>query len=64
MPEFISKIRTESAQHIHGVKSGSISRATRESVNKQANTINRFPKTKPKLEPLEFHIYQKAGMPK
>ncbi len=65
MPEFLSTIRIESAQHINGVKSGGKSRATRESVNSSVNTISAFPKTKRvSLAPTEFHIYQKAGMPK
>lgn len=66
MPEFLSKIRIESEQHSNGVINGGKSRATRESVNKSANSINSFPKTKAKssLEPKEFLIFSRAGMPK
>jgi hypothetical protein len=66
MPEFLSTIRIESAQHANGVINGGKSRASRESANKSVNTISAFPKTKARvsLAPTEFHIYQKAGMPK
>lgn len=67
MPEFISSIRIEEQQRKNGEKFGSKSRATRESVHgKTVNTINVFPKTKPRvsLEITEFHVYSKAGMPK
>jgi hypothetical protein len=66
MPEFLSKIRIESAQHANGVINGGKSRATRESVRgKNVDTISSFPKTKRvSLAPTEFHIFQKAGIPK
>jgi hypothetical protein len=66
MPEFLSKIRIESFQYANGVINGGKSRATRESANKSVNTISAFPKTKARvsLAPTDFHIYQKAKMPK
>jgi len=66
MPEFLSKIRIESAQHANGVINGGKSRATRESVRgKNVDTISAFPKTKRvSLEPTDFLIYSRAGMPK
>jgi hypothetical protein len=66
MPEFLSTIRIESAQHANGVINGGKSRATREAVRgKNVDTIGAFPKTKRvSLAPTDFHIYQKAGMPK
>jgi hypothetical protein len=66
MPEFLSKIRTESFQYTNGVINGGKSRATREAVKgKNVDTIATFPKTKrASLAPTDFHIYQRAGMPK
>jgi len=66
MPEFLSKIRIESAQHANGVINGGKSRATRESVRgKNVDTISAFPKTKRvSLQPTDFLIYSRAGMPK
>ena len=66
MPEFLSTIRIESAQHANGVVNGGKSRVTRESANKSVNTISAFPKTKARvsLAPTDFHIFQRAGMPK
>jgi len=66
MPEFLSKIRIESAQHANGVINGGKSRATRESVRgKNVDTISTFPKTKRvSLQPTDFLIYSRAGMPK
>ena len=66
MPEFLSSIRIESAQHANGVIKGGKSRATREAVRgKNVNTIASFPQTKSvSLAPTDFHIFQKAGMPK
>ena len=67
MPEFLSSIRLEEQQRKNGEKFGSKSRVTRESVHgKTVNTINVFPKTKPRvsLAITEFHVYSKAGMPK
>ena len=65
MPEFLTTIRKESAAKENGEKFGAKSRATRESVNSSVNTISAFPKTKRvSLAPTDFHIFQKAGMPK
>ena len=66
MPEFLSKIRIESAQQANGVINGGKSRATRESVRgKNVDTISAFPKTKRvSTQPTEFLIYSRAGMPK
>jgi len=67
MPEFLSNIRLESTQQANGVINGGKSKATRESKRgKTVNTINAFPKTKARVDlaPSEFHIYNKAGMPK
>jgi hypothetical protein len=69
MPEFLSNIRLESMQMANGVINGGKSKASRESKRgKTVNSINTFPKTKAKervnLAPTEFHIYNKAGMPK
>lgn len=65
-PEFISKIRTESAATLNGQKYGAKNRISRESAdNKHHSSITMFPKTKRvSLEPTEFHIFSKAGMPK
>ena len=68
MPEFLSNIRSESTQQATGAKVGAKSKATREAVNKGAFTISKFPKTKAKakvdLAPKDFHVFNKAGMPK
>lgn len=65
MPEFLSSIRSESAASENGKKFGQVGRATRESLGVSANTISMFPKTKRySIAPTEFHVYQKAGMPK
>lgn len=51
MPEFMSKIRIESAQHANGVLNGGKSRIVRESVHgKNVDSITRFPKTKPRSQ--------------
>lgn len=63
MPDFMTKVRTEAAQKANGVKSGILTRATRES-DGRANTspLSDFPKTKRiSLEPTTFRIYSKAG---
>ena len=66
MPEFLTNLRVESNQYANGVVNGGKSRASRESVRgKNVDTISAFPKTKRvSLAPTNFHIYQKAGMPK
>lgn len=67
MPEFLSQIKKEADAKANGEKFGSKSRATRETIHgKTVNTINAFPKTRARvlLAPTEFHIFQKAGMPK
>jgi len=56
MPEFLSDLRTKSAQQAQGVINGGKSKAIREAKNKAANTIN--------LAKTEFYVYAKAGMPK
>jgi hypothetical protein len=62
MPQFLTTIRTESAATANGTKFGSKSRATRESVDTNVNTISQFPKTKRvSLLPLEFLTYSRAG---
>lgn len=62
MPQFLTKIRTESAAKTNGERFGIKSRATRESVNTSANTISAFPKTKRvSLLPTEFITYSRAG---
>lgn len=45
MPEFLSTIRAEAVQKANGVINGGKSKAKRESVNKGAFTIAKFPKT-------------------
>ena len=67
MPEFMSTIRKEESQKLNGIKSGGLSRATRESVHgSTVNTINVVPKTRKRVstDVTEFHVYSKAGMPK
>jgi hypothetical protein len=62
MPEFMSKIRAESAAKLNGEKFGAKSRATRENVSTSVNTISTFPKTKRvSLAPTEFMTYSRAG---
>ena len=64
MPEFLTKIRTESAQTANGVKYGGLARATRESDGKAVtSSLGAFPKTKNvSLAPTTFHIYSRAGV--
>ena len=66
MPEFVSKIRSESAARLNGEKFGSRNRIARESViNQHHSSITMFPKTKRvSLAPTDFHVFSKAGMPK
>lgn len=67
-PELLSSIKAEEVQKAHGVVNGARAKATRESANKGAFTISKFPKTKAKarvnLAPTDFHVFSKAGMPK
>ena len=72
MPEFLSSIRVEATQKANGVINGGKSKASREAKSKTVNTINVDAKHpiraahlhRPNLAPTEFHVYQKAGMPK
>lgn len=64
MPEFMSSIRLEGTQKANGVIAGGKSKAAREAKSKTVNTINLNPRPKFDLTPTDFHIYQKAGMPK
>jgi hypothetical protein len=63
MPELMSKVRTEEAQRINGIKSGLIARATRESDGRaNVSPLSDFPKTKRvSLEPTTFRVYSRAG---
>lgn len=63
MPEFLSTLRKESDQKLHGEKLGAKSRVTRESVfGTSVDTITYFPKTKRvSLAPTEFLVYSRAG---
>lgn len=51
MPEFLSGIRNESAQTENGKKAAKL-------------TPMKMHIARPKLEPTDFFVYQKAGMPK
>jgi hypothetical protein len=72
MPEFMSSIRIEATQKANGQVNGSKAKAAREAVNKAAFTVVTNTKHpiraahlhRPNLAPTDFHIYQKAGMPK
>ena len=67
MPEFMSTIRKESDAKLNGQKYGALARATRESDGRtKTSVLSDFPKTKARvsLEPTEFYVYSKAGMPK
>lgn len=57
MPQFLSSIRTESNQYVHGVVNGGKSKRAREKKNKAANTIN----VNKLLEPREFYTFSRAG---
>ena len=67
MPEFLSTIRSESAAKLNGQKFGAKGRATRENASdKEYSSITMFPKAKARvsLEPTDFYVYSRAGMPK
>lgn len=72
MPEFLSSIRLEATQKANGVTAGAKSKVAREAINKAAFTVVTNTKHpiraahlhRPNLAPTDFHIYQKAGMPK
>jgi len=67
MPEFMSTIRKESDAKLNGQKYGAMARATRESDGRaKTSALSDFPKTKARvsLEPTEFYVYSRAGMPK
>lgn len=67
MPEFMSTIRKESDAKLNGQKYGTLARATRESDGrKKTSALSDFPKTKARisLEPTDFYVYSRAGMPK
>ena len=65
MPEFLSKLKSDSEKEATGSTSGTKSRAVRESIHgKNVDSINVFPKTqarKAALAPREFTTYSKAG---
>jgi hypothetical protein len=62
MPDFMTKVRSENAARVNGIRSGIIARASRESDGSTTvSPLSDFPKTKPSLEPREFRIYSKAG---
>lgn len=69
-PELLSSIRNEAAQKANGVSAGGKAKAAREAINKAAFTVNTKPQKRaahlhrPNLAVTEFHIYQKAGLPK
>lgn len=75
-PEFMTDMRVASAQHAQGVINGGKSKAKRESVHgKNADSIDRFPKTQPVkrtteekkrklLAVTDFFTFSRAGMPK
>lgn len=66
MPEFLTKLRSESEAKLNGQKYGAMARATRESDGRaKTSPLSDFPKTKrASLAPTEFFVYSKAGMPK
>lgn len=66
MPEFLTKLRSESAAKLNGQKYGAMARATRESDGRaKTSQLSDFPKTKRvSLAPTDFYVYSKAGMPK
>ena len=57
MPDFLSKVQIESTQYANGVINGGKSKAAREA--KQGKTVNTI-----NLDVKEFHVYNKAGLPK
>lgn len=52
-PELLTSIKTEAAQKANGAAAGTRAKATRESADKGAFTINKFPKTKSATRTLE-----------
>ena len=65
MPQFLSKLKSDSEKEATGSTSGVKSRAVRESVyGKNVDSINVFPKTRAALAPREFHTFTKAGYAK
>lgn len=66
MPEFLSKIRSESTARINGEKYGALNRIARESAEGHtAFTISdKSKKKKMSLDPTDFYVYSRAGMPK
>lgn len=66
MPEFLSKIRSESIAKVNGEKYGALNRIARESAEGHtAFTISdKAKKNKISLEPTDFYVYARAGMPK
>jgi hypothetical protein len=65
MPEFLSKLKSDSEKVATGSTNGAKSRAVRESVHgKNVDSINVFPKTQARkinLVPKEFHTFSRAG---
>lgn len=66
MPEFLSTIRSESIAKLNGEKYGALNRIARESAEGHtAFTISdKSKKKKISLDPTNFYVYSKAGMPK
>lgn len=65
-PDLLTGIKTEAKQVENGRVHGSKSKATRESTNKGAFTIAKFPKTKAKVKKVStdvshFYHFSKAG---
>jgi hypothetical protein len=64
-PELLINIKREADQKANGQKFGSMARSTRENVVGEIKPLSTFPKTKRvSLEPTDFHVYSRAGMPK
>jgi hypothetical protein len=64
-PELLISIKREADQKANGQKYGSMARATRQNVVGDIKPLSSFPKTKRvSLEPTEFLVYSRAGMPK
>jgi hypothetical protein len=65
MPQFLSKLKSDSEREATGSTSGTKSRSVRESVHgKNVDSINVFPKTQERkinLVPKEFHTFSRAG---
>lgn len=66
MPEFLSKIRSESIAKVNGEKYGALNRIARESAEgASVFTISQNPKAKRvSVAPTDFYVYSRAGMPK